>query len=366
MRKTGQNVRDALTATLVLVVCLVATPLRAAPIAEAIGQLQAHLDDTRPLAAEQLLQLAERITAEAAQVASDDATLRQALAVVADYEASPGPLFMNKATRDGMPRKPAGGLELHRALFALQQALLDHAFTPANLAAYKDILDGAAFKTSAYFPGPVDAQPDPNQVYLVTINASQPTAWGIPVMFTEDPARRPTGCYLAPGSIATVTVPQALVGKGFTVRVGAHSWDLEKRPQIKRLDRVSLVYPIDAAETLIANPLGGNIYLEVPYPADAGLVEVGLKNVVRSPFFSARSFEQTSLKAWQDNERQHPGPWADFESDRFMMQVPTKWIYAYDDPATMMADWTRRSTRSRRYSATRRSDRRPCCICRST
>ncbi|UCF16715.1 MAG: hypothetical protein JSW59_04470, partial [Phycisphaerales bacterium] len=34
-------------------------------------------------------------------------------------------------------------------------------------------------------------------------------------MNSEKPARRPTGCYLAPGSIAEVTVPRLMVGKGF-------------------------------------------------------------------------------------------------------------------------------------------------------
>jgi len=40
-----------------------------------------------------------------------------------------------------------------------------------------------------------------------------------------------------------------------------------------------------------------------------------------------------------DNERparrttghHHPGLWADLESNTFMMQVPTMWIYSYDD-----------------------------------
>ncbi len=341
MRRMGQNARCAWMAGFALLLGLFPTPsdAAAAPLTAVIDQLQAHLDGATPLAADKLLQFASQIEAEGEQVASDAATLRRALKVVDTYEATNGPLFISKATRDGFPRKPAGGLELDRALFALQQALLDHAFTPQHLAAYQDVLDGAAFKTAAYFPGAVAAKPEPEQVYRVTINASQPAAWGSPVMFTEDPARRPTGCYLAPGSIATVTVPPALVGKGFGVRVGAHSWDLEARPVIKRLDRVSLVFPIEATETRIANPLGGGIYLEVPYLAEAGLVEVGIQNVVRSPFFSARSFDQTTLEAWQKTARRHPGPWADFESDRFMMQVPSNWISAYDDPATMMADW---------------------------
>jgi hypothetical protein len=32
-------------------------------------------------------------------------------------------------------------------------------------------------------------------------------------------------------------------------------------------------------------------------------------------------------------------PWADFQSDKFMMNVPTSWIYKLDDPVTLMRDW---------------------------
>jgi len=106
-----------------------------------------------------------------------------------------------------------------------------------------------------------------------------------------------------------------------------------------RLDRVSIVYPIEEIRTSIASPLGGGIYIEVPYQADAGIVKVRITNAVRSPFFSARSFDKTTLEQWRTTERHHPGPWADFESDKFMMQVPTKWIYNYDDPVTLMQDW---------------------------
>lgn len=305
----------------------------------AIGRLQGHIQGDAPLASSDIQGIDSVISNEAKHIADTADTLRSALRTVEAYESKTGPLFMNADTRNGFPRKAASGLEVHRALFSLQQALLDYALTPANLVKYRSLLEGAAFKTSAYFPGPVDAAPNPKQTYRIRINGSQPAAWGSPVMFDEDPARRPTGCYLAPGSFATVTVSKDLAGKGFSIRVGAHSWDLKNKPVIKRLDRVSLMFPIETATTLIANPLGGGIYIEVPPKANAGLVEVTIKNVVRAPFFSSRSFDKTTPAAWRDTERKHPGPWADFESDRFMMQVPTKWINAFDDPATLMKDW---------------------------
>ena len=72
------------------------------------------------------------------------------------------------------------------------------------------------------FPGNVVPPADPNAIYSVQINASQPKAWGYDVLWSNDPAKRATGAYLAPGSVGTVIVPPELVNQGYVVRVGAH------------------------------------------------------------------------------------------------------------------------------------------------
>ena len=289
--------KQLISLSLALLVHLVAqgAPGPAVGLSEAMASLKAHIGKTAPLDAEQINQQSVIIQKSIELIGQTPEIIRQALDLVASYETTTGPLFMNDATRNGFPRKPAGGLELDRAIFAVQQGLLDYAFTPDNLRSFGQILDGVAFETSAYFPGPVGAIPDPTVAHRVTVNASQPPCWGLPVMDNEKPARRPTGCYLAPGSTARVTVPPSLVGTGFSIRVGAHSWDLRRKPLVKRLDRVSLVYPIEETQTSVANPLGGGIYIDVPYRADTGTVEVEIVNAVRSPFFSARSFDRTTL-----------------------------------------------------------------------
>lgn len=334
--------RDCCCFVVLSVVVQLCSPAQAGSVADLSGamlHLKEHINKTSSLNKDQIKQQAKIIQENVDQIGQTAEIIGGALDLVASYETTVGPLFLNEATRGGFPRKPAGGLELDRVLFAVQQGLIDYAFTPDNLSLFEQTLKGAAFRTAAYFPGAVDAPSDSAIVHEVTINASQPPCWGIPVMDNETPARRPTGCYLTPGSIAEVIVPSSMVGKGYSVRVGAHSWDLKKKPKIVRLDRVSIVYPIDREHTAVANPLGGGIYIEVPYLADAGLVKVRITNAVRAPFFSARSFDKTTLQQWRTTERHHPGPWADFESDKFMMQVPTKWIYNYDDPVTLMRDW---------------------------
>ncbi|WP_372847307.1 M60 family metallopeptidase [Pontiella sp.] len=288
---------------------------------------------------DQLLQDARSILASSDRLESDQIKILAAFKLIEQYESEEGPLFLNAATRNGLPRTPKDGLELHYAMLELQQALIDKTYTARNLKYFRRVLSGRKFETSAYFPGAVEPPANPNTVETAQINASQPTAWGQPVSGQDSPARRATGCYLAPGSIAVLRVPQDLINKGYSVRVGAHSWDLTKKPSIKRLDRVSIVYPIEERDTLIAHPLGGGIYIEVPYEADAGVVTIAFKNVVRAPFFSARSFDQTTLAQWNRTERKHPAPWADFESDKFMMQIPTAWLAQVENPVTLMADF---------------------------
>ncbi|MCK5461521.1 MAG: M60 family metallopeptidase, partial [Bacteroidales bacterium] len=224
-------------------------------------------------------------------------------------------------------------------VYNVMQYIMDLVYTQENILTYETLLDGFKFRSSAHFPGAVDPPDDKDESYTVKINGSYLKTYGHLTMHAERHARKPTGAYLAPGTIATLTVPSSLVGKGYQIRVGAHSWDMSNRPMVKRLDRSSLVYDINSTEIKVANPLGGGIYIEVPYLADAGIVDVKIKNAVRSPYFSMKSFHSTSLSEWQNTESKHKAPWADFQSDKFMMQVPTSWIYNLQDPVTLMENW---------------------------
>lgn len=306
---------------------------------ESLDQLSAHLTGQSTLTATELVAETDLLNKHLPSLGADESLVSDALGAVKLYETTRGPLFISKATKNGLPRKTKPGLEIDYAFFALQQGLLDHAYTAQNIRKHWRTFQGAKFETSTYFPGEVAPPENPSVIYPVPINASLPKAWGKPISGDGTPARRPTGCYLAPGSIVEVEVPASMVDTGFSIRVGAQSWDLKKKPIIKRLDRVSLVYPITEAKTWIANPLGGGIYIEVPHLANAGIVTVKIKNAVRSPFFSAKSSHMTSLRNWKETERKHLGPWADFESEKFMMQVPTNWIYALEDPVTLMENW---------------------------
>ena len=117
--------------------------------------------------------------------------------------------------------------------------------------------------------------------------------------------------------------------------MGAHSWDLSGRPTQRRVGRVSNLFPITSTTTKVANPLGGNLYIEVPYLADDGIVTVQIKNTIRAPFYSARSFDKTTAAQWEI-EKTHPGLFVDIESERSMLSLPAKWVRGDWDVAAVL------------------------------
>ncbi len=303
----------------------------------AFSALQSHASGSTTLSEAALQEHAATLQANNSIFGANKAILMAAYDLVSTYEDKMGPLFIGEQTKGGFSRK-SWNTDIHKVIFDVSQAIIDHAYTTENVAKCGDMFAGKWFKTADYFPGKVTSAPDAGLVHRVKISASYVKRFGKPIMHFDRPARKPTGTYLAPGTIATVTVPESLVGKGFAIRVGAHSWNLDYRPPVKRLDRVSSLYDIVHRETLVASPLGGNIYIEVPYLADEGVVEVSIRNAVRAPYFSAKAFHATTLSEWQ-KEREHGAPWADFQSEKFMMNVPTSWISKLEDPIALMKDW---------------------------
>ncbi|MDB4419177.1 M60 family metallopeptidase [bacterium] len=296
-----------------------------------------HINGLAPLTAAQLTTRGT-IVRNNKNFAGDSAnSITASLDLVTLYQNQAAPIFT-----DEFPRTPDSNLfrSLRLAMVEVHQAIIDDVYNATNLANHRVLLDGFKFESADKFPGQITGPSNTTAIYSVQINASQPKAYGYAVDYSTEHARRPTGAYLTPGRIATVTVPANLVGKGYRIRVGAHVHDLQNRPNnLKRFDRVTRTYPINNVATEIASPLGGGIYIEVPYEVEEGLATIQFQNTVRAPFFSNTVARQTSLAEWQNTERSHPGPWTDFETDKFMLTIPTAWIYNYSDPVTLMNNW---------------------------
>ncbi|MCF7954463.1 MAG: M60 family metallopeptidase [Phycisphaerae bacterium] len=307
----------------------------------ALSELKSHVEGTITLSSSQIAAHKSTIDTDRFLFELSENVMTAAFELVSSYETIKGPFFINSKTSGGFEREQQAGdgFELERVIYTVQQTIHDFTFSPENCQNRKTLLNGKKFETSDFFPGACVAPANPQIFYNVQINATLPEVWGIPVAFATDPVRRPTGFYLAPGSFGKVTVPPEMVDQGFEILVGAHTWDKSNKSKIERFDRVTKSFPITRETTKIANPFGGGIYIVIPYKADLGVVTVQIANAARSPLFSATSIKKTSSLQWSFKERQYPGPWADFESDKFMMQVPTSWIYNFDDPVTLMRDW---------------------------
>ena len=309
-----------------------------ADLAPTLNALEDHVTGVATLSAAEIENRIISLQANSGAYAQDAEKMTAAMDFITAYETNIGPMFTAGSPTDGgWGDRDALPNDIHRAAFVVMQAIMDEIYTRENVAANETLLNGYKFESSRFFPGAV-APPDPVATHTATINASYPDTHGWDQLHDDWPARKPTGTYLAPGTIVTVTVPPALVNAGYQIRVGGHFWDMSDRKPVRRLDRVSLIYDIVSTDTKIANPLGGGIYIDVPKLASAGIVDVNITGAVRSPYFSAKSFHTTTLAEWQNVERNHPAPWADFQTEKFMMMLPTDWIYNWDDPATILAE----------------------------
>jgi Peptidase M60, enhancin and enhancin-like/N-terminal domain of M60-like peptidases len=310
----------------------------------AVAKLKQHLNGSTALSAVQINEQTALMASAMYTLLESDAALTEALSVVDLYDKNYGAFFIGATTKGGFPNTPGStdGAELARAVFSLQQGVFDQAFSPAGFIKYRSLLATKKFATSDFYPGKVKLPADASKTYTAKINASMPKFVGKRTAFSTTPALRPTGYYLAAGDVATVTVPASMVGKGYTLQVGAHKQDKTGSGPVKRFFRISNKFPITSTSIEVANPFGGGIYINVPYLADAGIVDVKIKNAVPAPFFSATAHNKTTLADWIATQRNNPAPWADFESDKFMMQVPSNFIYAFADPVELMRHWDMR------------------------
>lgn len=312
-------------------------------IVTALTALKAHITGEAVLTAPEIAAHKATIEANKWSIGVSPSTLAAAMDLVRTYDEVLGPLWIARNLPSRATAEASN--DLHYTMFRVMTLIFVFGYSPTNLANHPDLLNNFSFGSAARFPGACAPPADPEQVHTAVINANYPDSWG-PLTLGEsnssNPSPKPTGTYLAPGSIATITVPASMVGKGYNVRVGAHKTNFIDKTSITRLDECTLSYPINSTSTKVANPLGGGIYIDVPpYISNVGVVSIEIKNAVRSPYFSAKSFHQTTLSEWQNTERNHTAPWADFQSEKVMMQVPTSWIYALNDPVTLMADWDR-------------------------
>ncbi len=236
---------------------------------DALNDLQGHINDITPLTTSDLSLIRNIFIQVPECLAESEAMILLSKSVVEDYDDQIGALFTTPNTEDGFSKEDPG-FETERAMVALQQGIFDFVFTPEVYADYPQHINGWFFNSCYSFPGYVDPPADSTVSNAVLIRANFEDPDGMNPYFGingggNDNALRPTGLYLSPGSVASVTVPASLVGQDYYVRVGSHQWDLSNKDIFKRLDRISKKIPLNSTTIEVFNPLGGAISILVPY-----------------------------------------------------------------------------------------------------
>jgi hypothetical protein len=97
----------------------------------ALDDLQAHINSVITLDAEELTLIRNIFTLFPECLASSESNIILAKSVVVDYDNEIGALFTTPTTQNGFSKNPeaAPGMELERAMFALQQGIFDQIFT---------------------------------------------------------------------------------------------------------------------------------------------------------------------------------------------------------------------------------------------
>ena len=316
-----------------------------APVVSAIDKIGKHIAGEITLSSCEVKAEVLGFVQNSMLIDTNEYLLNKSLDLVDAYEnGGGGPLFLNdNTTVNGWPvidriGTEGDGKEIHRGMFSIQQSILDEVYNTWTVGSCSSALKDHGWLTANYFPGAAPAPENPNEVHSASINASVPAYWGRPVAYSTDAAHRPTGFYLSPGSIGKVTVPQEMVDAGYSIMVGSHTFENTKKDPSYRLERVTRTFSIVKTVTSIANPLGGGVYILVPHQSNLGQLDIQLSGVIKQPYFSLKESDNTTDQEWQER-RTAPGPWAVFETDKYMLNVPRSWIYEFDNATTLMQNW---------------------------
>ena len=153
---------------------------------------------------------------------------------------------------------------------------------------------------------------------------------------TAVPEWHSTGLYAPPGKMILVEVPETAVEKKLSVRIGAHSDGLWDADSWSRCPEICREFAIDQARVRAANAFGGLVYIEVPEGCRLGKLMVTLSDAVEAPRFV---LGQTTLSEWREKVRKFPAPWAELETSKIILTVPSSAVRKLEDPEALMHFW---------------------------
>jgi hypothetical protein len=93
---------------------------------------------------------------------------------------------------------------------------------------------------------------------------------------------------------------------------------------------------IQSTEVRVASAFGGGIYIAVPQGSTVGDFDAAISGAVPAPRYVDG---KTKLSEWRSSLRNLPAPWAEIESGKIILSVPSSAVRHLDDPAALMSTW---------------------------
>lgn len=153
----------------------------------------------------------------------------------------------------------------------------------------------------------------------------------------------PTGLYVPPGELVTVTVPAVLVGKGYVLRISGHVDALDDAEAWSRMPKgIQSSFVITEAKTTIASPYGGALYIDVGDEADGkvarqlGPLAVEVSGAIEAPYFVLGVHTNAQ---WAASLRQRPAPYAELVTERVAVSVPSSMVRNTADIEALLRYW---------------------------
>lgn len=147
-----------------------------------------------------------------------------------------------------------------------------------------------------------------------------------------------TGVYARPGEVIKVRCPKDGTPAGLQVRIGAHTDRLWDKAAWHRAPEVSRAVALEPGTVQAASAFGGLVYIVVPRGLGPGTLEVDIDGAVAAPHFVLGT---TGNEAWRSTLRNAPAPWAELETTKVILTVPSAFVRELDDPEALMRWWDR-------------------------
>jgi hypothetical protein len=125
-------------------------------------------------------------------------------------------------------------------------------------------------------------------------------------------------------------------GGGLALRIGCHTDGLWHLDRWSRAPEITLERPFEGGAVEAASPFGGPVYVVVRATGEVA-EEVTIEGAVPAPRYVLGS---TSAREWAA-ARRAPGPWAELETAKVVLTVPSEHVRALADPEPLLRFWDR-------------------------